>query len=165
MKNRGAIAAIIIALVFLLSANLTAHSYDYFGNDMPGGGLVTNPNECEAACNKNSSCVAWTYVRPGLKHPTSAVCFLKNAVPVPSLNSVCEATSDCKSGLKRNDGWCGETPSRTVAGSTVFGQDEVLMCPSGQSCRPKITQTYETCWIFFQCRGPKIQSTDFFCQQ
>ncbi|MBI5044128.1 MAG: PAN domain-containing protein [Nitrospirae bacterium] len=163
MKVTNTVNSFILAVILLLSANFNAYGYDFFGSDIASV-LVTTPDQCAAACNGNANCQAWTFVRPPLKHPTSAVCFLKNTVPAPSLNSVCTSNSVCLSGITRSDGWCGETPLRNVGGSGVQGQDQVLSCPSGQSCRPRITQTYETCWFFFKCRGPKIQTTDFFCQ-
>jgi len=163
MKVIDAVNRLILGVALLLAANFNAYSYDLLGNDFDRL-LVTTTDQCAAACTANASCQAWTFVKPPLKHPTSAVCYLKNVVPTPQLNSVCTDNSVCLSGVKRSDGWCGETPLRNVGSSGVQGQNIVLSCAAGQSCRSKVTQTFEPCWIFFRCRGPNLESTDFFCQ-
>ena len=151
MKIKNSVKSVILVAILLLSATFNAYGYDLFGSDIASLNVVT-ADQCAAACNSNNSCQAWTFVRLGLKSPTSAVCFLKNSVPAPSWNSVCKTNFDCVSGYKQAN-WCGDK-----------AQGDVLSCPTGTSCNPKVTQTYETCWIFFKCRGPKIQTTDYFCQ-
>lgn len=151
MKIINSIKSLFLVAILLLSGNFNAYGYDLFGSDI-GSVNVVNADQCAAACNSNNDCLAWTFVRLGLKSQTSAVCFLKNPVPAPSWNSVCQTNFDCVSGYKQTN-WCGDK-----------SQGDVLSCPSGTSCNPRVTQTYETCWIFFKCRGPKIQTTDYFCQ-
>ncbi|MEI7869372.1 MAG: PAN domain-containing protein [Candidatus Methylumidiphilus sp.] len=146
--------------VFLL-ASINAYGYDYFGSDLASS-LVTTPDQCASACTANGSCQAWSFVKPPLKHPTSAVCFLKKAIPVPSLNNVCSSNYVCLSGIKRTDGWCGESPNRFVQGSQILGQGQVLTCSSGKSCAPKTSTVCDGWWIFKTCS--KIQTVDFFCQ-
>jgi PAN domain-containing protein len=157
----GFLIFVILLLVINFNFNFNAYGYDLFGNDI-GAVPAANADACAAACNANSNCVAWTWVRAGLKGP-GAVCFLKNPAPAPSFNSVCKTNVDCLSGLKRSDGWCGESPNRNAPGSTsVLGQGQVLSCPSGKSCGPKVSQTCTGWWIFKSCT--KTQTVDFFCQ-
>lgn len=163
--------AVLAGTLAVAGAPSTARAYDLFGNDLAGF-LVQTPDQCNAACNSNGACVAWTWVRAGLKHPTSPACFLKSAASTPSLNATCQTNADCLSGFKRSDGWCGETPAREVAPG-VLGQDVVLTCAAGTSCRPRVTQgPDQVCWLIippiiiipYPCHGPDIQTTDFFCQ-
>jgi V8-like Glu-specific endopeptidase len=51
------------------------------------------PEICQATCASESSCKAWTYVKPGVQG-TYARCWLKSDVPVASAND------NCVSGLK-----------------------------------------------------------------
>jgi hypothetical protein len=52
-----------------------------------------SPSLCEAACNHETKCTAWTYVHPGIQGP-KAKCWLKTGVP-PLKSDKC-----CVSGLK-----------------------------------------------------------------
>jgi hypothetical protein len=153
--------------MFTLAASAAADRYDFFGNDISGPAGAQTALACAQACNDNPNCRAWTFVKPGRMGPT-ARCFLKNPVPAPAFNSICPTNNECVSGLRRSDGWCGETPARAIAGSQIMGQGEVLTCPAGQSCRPRITGGgAKICWALFfpyPCHGEKVQSTDFFCQ-
>lgn len=169
MKKPNTVNGFILVTTLLLSPSFNAYGYDFFASDIASV-LVANPDQCAAACDGNANCLAWTFVRPPLKHPTSPVCFLKNAVPTPSLNSVCTSNSVCLSGIKRSDGWCGETPLRDVGGSGVQGQGEVLSCPSGLTCKSRLPTPKRKPWHCFflpfldECQPVKIQTTDFFCQ-
>lgn len=46
------------------------------------------PGQCEAACNSNATCKAWTYVKPGQQGPL-AVCWLKSVAPPKVVDSCC----------------------------------------------------------------------------
>jgi hypothetical protein len=66
-----------------------------FGIDRPGGDyrhfdVATDPSgkACEAACQGEEGCRAWTYVRPGYLAP-SAMCFLKNRITRPLHRPCC----------------------------------------------------------------------------
>lgn len=62
---------------------------DRMGADMYGFALVAaDPAMCQTACNVNAQCMAWTYLKPGLRGP-QAQCFLKNAVPAATRNNCC----------------------------------------------------------------------------
>ena len=68
--------------------------------DRPGGdftnfdiqpsiaGLGTIEAACQNACVNNSSCRAWTLVKPGIQGPT-ARCWLKSSVPAKRSNGCC----------------------------------------------------------------------------
>jgi hypothetical protein len=167
MKKIIALSGLLLVVALTLSPSFDAHAYDFFGNDIAGLD-VQNVNQCAAACNANPRCLAWTFVKAGRMGPT-ARCFLKNPIPSPSFNATCPTNAECLSGVKRSDGWCGETPLRAVQGNqNVLGQGQVLSCPSGQSCRPRILGGgTQVCWFLFfpyPCKSEKIQTTDFFCQ-
>ena len=164
----SSIAGLVVIAIVLSVNNLSAYGYDRLGNDIASLD-VQNPDECAKACNGNSNCLAWTFVRKGLKSPTSARCYLKNPVPPPSLNGVCLTNIDCVSGLKEEDGtWCGESPNRNADGSDVLGQGVVLSCSSGKSCGPRITREPDHwCWFLFvpyRCHGDLSYSLTYYCQ-
>ena len=154
---------VLVAATLLTTSGFVAYSYDLFGNDV-GGIDVQNPDQCSAACNSNPNCLAWTFVRAGIKGP-SARCFFKNPVPAPSFNNDCKTHADCVSGPKPSGGagqWCGESPARAVSGNpSILGQDVVLSCPAGRTCGPRVTRSCTGWWIFRTCDN--IQSVDFFC--
>ena len=66
----------------------------------PGGDFTSFPSIgdrleiCRDACAAESSCVAYTYVRPGLQGPRG-VCWLKSSIPQAAPNGC------CISGVKR----------------------------------------------------------------
>ncbi len=163
----GVICLILVATSMLLTT-FDAHSFDFLGDDLGPGLAVQNADQCAADCSANASCQAWTFVTAGRKAP-SAFCFLKNPVPAPAFDAACPDNTACVSGLKRSDGWCGETPTEHVQGSqSILGQGQVLSCSSGKSCQAKVTggQT-QLCWFLFfpyPCHSPKVQTTDWFCQ-
>jgi len=149
MKSRGAPIRFSLLAILMLSVASTSYGYDLFGNDIAGLD-VQNPDQCASACASNSNCLAWTFVRAGLKGP-SARCFLKNPVPTPSMTGICASNYDCISGLKRTDAWCGDKP-----------QGDVLSCDAGAACLPRTSRSCSGWWIFRNCTT--IQTTDFFCQ-
>jgi hypothetical protein len=161
----------VLAGVLIAAQPTPSHAYDLFGSDLGFCGSQSTPDACNAACNGNPSCQAWTLVLPPASG--SAMCCLKSAVPPPSLNSTCTSNSVCVSGAKRSDGWCGESPGATFGPNQILGQGQVLSCPATQTCRARVTQGAEQiCWFIFPpflvfpypCHGPDIQSTDWFCQ-
>ena len=125
----------------------TAYAYDLFGSDIAGID-VQSIQQCADACTANSDCLAWTFVRAGLKGP-SARCFLKNPVPQPSTNGTCPTNADCISGYKEPS-WCGDK-----------GQGDVLSCPSG-TCNARSSKSCTGWWIFRQCTT--LVSANYYCQ-
>jgi hypothetical protein len=65
------------------------YNTDRAGSDYKSFGLVqADPALCQASCNKQPKCKAWTYVKPGIQGP-KARCWLKNSVPSAKANSCC----------------------------------------------------------------------------
>jgi hypothetical protein len=148
MKTINPFNRLLLATIVMLSATFNAYAYDLFGSDITSLDVQT-ADQCAAACNGNSNCLAWTFVRAGLKGP-SARCYLKNPVPQPSWNNVCQTNFDCVSGYKQAN-WCGDK-----------SQGDVLSCAAGTSCNPKTSKSCDGWWIFRNCTT--IQTTDYFCQ-
>lgn len=53
---------------------------DMPGNDYSNKPISGNAVDCQNICNADGSCLAWTWVKPGVQGP-QAMCWLKNAVP------------------------------------------------------------------------------------
>ena len=65
------------------------YDVDRLGGDFTNFDLSeTRPEICQGACARDSRCVAWTYVKPGVQGPY-ARCWLKSIVPNPISNSCC----------------------------------------------------------------------------
>jgi hypothetical protein len=64
---------------------------DYRSFDLP----APDPGLCQATCNGDGSCRAWTFVNPGYSGGSQARCWLKSAVPAPLDRTPC-----CVSGVK-----------------------------------------------------------------
>lgn len=149
MRSINACTRLLPAAILLFVLNFNAYGCDLFGNDI-GGLNVNNVSDCAAACSGNGNCLAWTFVRAGLKGPT-ARCYLKNPTPPTcSFNSVCQSNFDCVSGYKQAD-WCGDK-----------SQGDVLSCTTGKACNPRRSRVCTGWWIFQTC--DYIQTTDYFCQ-
>ena len=62
---------------------------DRAGNDLYGFNVAQpDPAMCQATCNYNGQCAAWTYVKPGVQGPI-ARCYLKSAAAAPTRNNCC----------------------------------------------------------------------------
>jgi hypothetical protein len=145
----------------LMSLAPPAHAYDRFGGDFGVGVSTPSPDGCSAICAANGACVAWTYAF------ATSTCFLKSSVTPPSLNATCPSNAACVSGTM-TAGWCGDSPAREVAPG-IFGQGTVLTCAAGTSCQPRLLPgPTQVCWIPilwipYPCRGPSVQTVDWFC--
>ncbi|MBV8513126.1 MAG: PAN domain-containing protein [Xanthobacteraceae bacterium] len=66
------------------------YSIDRFGGDYRNFDMQPDPtaSACKAACEADSKCRAWTYLRPGYAGP-AARCFLKNQVKAPRRRPCC----------------------------------------------------------------------------
>ena len=66
------------------------YSIDRYGGDYRNLELPSDPTgaACKAACEADSKCRAWTYLRPGYAGPT-ARCFLKSQVKPPRRRPCC----------------------------------------------------------------------------
>jgi hypothetical protein len=65
---------------------------DLLGSDYSSV-AVANVFDCQYACNADNNCLAWTFVREGIKGD-SAMCYFKNPVPATAYRDPC-----CISGL------------------------------------------------------------------
>jgi hypothetical protein len=87
-------APLIALALTLLSAPALAQTIEYgkdrLGSDIGNFSLPANsvPKNCQGACQANSSCVAWTFVRSGWQGPTPH-CWLKNPAPASTDNLCC----------------------------------------------------------------------------
>jgi hypothetical protein len=69
---------------------------DRMGGDVYGFPLTNaDPAACQNACAVNAQCMAWTFVKAGIKGP-AAQCYLKNAAPAPTRNSCCVSGAKAK---------------------------------------------------------------------
>ncbi len=68
----------------------TEYGFDRFGGDLRHFEVApeVNGKSCEAACEGEAACRAWTYVRPGYVGP-SAVCYLKGRITRPLRKACC----------------------------------------------------------------------------
>lgn len=72
------------------SATLTLEpGTDRLGSDYKGFALnQPDPELCRTACNADGACKAYSYVKPGVK-AAQAMCYLKNAAPLASVDACC----------------------------------------------------------------------------
>ena len=73
-----------------LEFNTNRMGFDFRDMDLP----KADPKACQAACDRDAKCLAWTYVKPGIQGDR-AHCWLKDQVPEPSEDE------SCISGIKR----------------------------------------------------------------
>ena len=66
------------------------HGFDRYGGDLRHFDIATDASgrPCQAACEAEPACRAWTYVRPGYLGP-SARCFLKERLTRPRHKPCC----------------------------------------------------------------------------
>lgn len=103
---------------------------------------------CEAACNGEASCKAWTYVNPGLQGRLGR-CWLKNAVPAAV------ACSGCTSGVKRpgiqtNINFPGNDIDHFVVSDVAACQtacDKSSSCTTWTYVRPGVQGPQANCWL------------------
>jgi len=104
MKNKKRLSAVrgsaIVLGSFLFFNPIHAQGSSHLNNvNLAGGdigfvGDVNDANRCEAACNKNGKCKAWTWVRPGalpfLPRPgLKGFCALKGSIPNKTPDNCC----------------------------------------------------------------------------
>ncbi len=55
------------------------------GSDIASFDLTDpDPEICRDRCNGRAACRSWTFIAPGIQHPSNARCWLKNDIPVQS---------------------------------------------------------------------------------
>ena len=108
-KNRTLLMIIFLALVFSINIHPTtdAIAFSYEQNtDRPGMDYksfdltAADYKLCMQACEKDSTCKAYTFVKPGIQGP-NARCWLKKDVPDQKINNCC--TSGVKSLAQQSD--------------------------------------------------------------
>ena len=63
---------------------------DRLGLDYQGFDLTNDdPKLCQAACENDPQCKAWSYVRPNTLQGPKPRCWLKHAIPPPERNPCC----------------------------------------------------------------------------
>ncbi len=122
------IISVFIAILALLTAfdpvaaqgsfepNVNRPGGDYHSFAIRGG-----PEACQATCDHERACAAWTYVRRGVQGP-SAMCWLKSSVPRASGDGC------CVSGVTRGGGY-SQAPRRDEANCCP---NNMLVCPAGR---------------------------------
>jgi hypothetical protein len=73
-----------------LELNTNRAGFDFRDMELP----KADPKACQAACDRDAKCVAWTYVKAGIQGER-AHCWLKDQIPEPSEDE------SCISGIKR----------------------------------------------------------------
>jgi hypothetical protein len=81
----------VIAPSTTMAVDVNRPGGDYRNFDLP----ISNPQLCQRACDVDSRCRAWTYVKPNTIQGPQPRCWLKNVRPNP-VNDGC-----CVSGIKR----------------------------------------------------------------
>ena len=84
------------------------------GKDYRNFDIANDPAICQKTCESDSSCRAWTFVKPGLQG-SSARCWLKSAVPGPVSDSCCASGVVQRSGNSANQ--CPTTYANTFSKS------------------------------------------------
>lgn len=114
------------------------------------------PEACRAACERESACRAWTYVKPGVQGDL-ARCWLKDAVPEPGANDC------CVSGVKGAGGGAGggagmeRNTNRMGADYKDFELDQ----PRAQLCQAACTKERECrAWTYVK---PGVQGDKAHC--
>ena len=73
------------------------HDTDRYGGDFRGFDVAADhPDLCEDACKSDTTCRAWTYVKPGVQS-TNARCWLKGVIPARSSNACCVSGTKTRS--------------------------------------------------------------------
>lgn len=68
----------------VLELDTDRYGQDYKSLDLP----AADPKLCQAACEREPQCRAFSYVKPGIQGPAPR-CWLKHSVPHPSRNTCC----------------------------------------------------------------------------
>ncbi len=94
MSERWLRSCLVVAVFSLISANPTDSAEREVGTDRPGLNYrdfdvaAPLPDRCEAACNEDNRCRAWTFAWPG-KKGLKAHCFLKSGLPPKKADNCC----------------------------------------------------------------------------
>jgi hypothetical protein len=117
------IKSCLVLAALMVSAYAVEHN-----TDRPGGDYKTIENinlaACEAACETETQCKSWTYVKPNTIQGPRSQCYLKSLVPEKVYNQACE------SGVAKRAELTYEEVRRIVAkhgGSVKFKRKSVIL--------------------------------------
>lgn len=151
-----------LVFCFLLGSNFSALAQSYEHDINRGGSDIRSfavtsgsPTTCKNACDSDSACVAWTYVRPGIQANT-AMCWLKGAVPAPTRDNCCISGlsagtpigNQLEHGYNRRGSDYTNFPIKT--GSPITCQkacEEDSSCQAWTYVRPGIQANTAMCWL------------------
>lgn len=75
----------------LIQTNTNRPGLDYTNFDVPQplpGSIISAVGNCQAACQRDSNCLAWTFVNAGVQG-ANARCWLKNGIPAVQGDGCC----------------------------------------------------------------------------
>ncbi|RWM38868.1 PAN domain-containing protein [Mesorhizobium sp.] len=87
--------------------------YDYDRFDLEA--TIAGFGPCKSACEADTNCKAWTYVKSGVQGP-KAICWLKSAVPPPTPNGCCVSGAKAEAAPPRQ---APEKPIKHTGGSNA----------------------------------------------
>jgi hypothetical protein len=125
-----------------------------WNTDRPGQNLssvllVEDPGLCQARCDANSACKAWTFVKPGIQHPIRGRCWLKSAVPAARSSGCC--TSGVKGvayGVDRpGSDYLKHTPARDDVALCKASCDADTQCKAWTYVKPGFQGTRSQCYL------------------
>jgi hypothetical protein len=145
---------------------LSEGAQTYLNTDLPGSDLsgqpITLPNPppgqildlgyllCQQACEKNSSCLAWTYVKPKFQGP-DAHCWLKNNIPAKVSNPCCNSgtmgepnTDRFGSDFAHVTSFFSVTVSPSLCGTLCVGNKQ---CKAWTFVKANIQGPSPVCWL------------------
>ncbi|MCL4764731.1 MAG: hypothetical protein KJZ80_00680 [Hyphomicrobiaceae bacterium] len=135
---------VLIGLV-IVSAGAAGQSLEWnvdrLGGDYANFPVAADPRHCQAACQQDQRCRAWTYVQPGVQGPQPR-CWLKHVVPQPLARNCC--ISGVKNVLYKSrwdklsgpggDWTTGWVPNHTQPVCGHFGENLCGCDPNSAAC-------------------------------
>ncbi|WP_375769215.1 PAN domain-containing protein [Archangium gephyra] len=84
-----AVAGLLLGATVAYAAVTMEYDTDRMGGDYTSFDLSSaDPTLCSTACDNDTSCLAYTYVKPGIQG-TNARCWLKGVVPTATTSTCC----------------------------------------------------------------------------
>ena len=126
---------------------------DYRNFEVGDADLRDQPEmSCQAACQKDGQCKAWTYVKPGVQGP-KAHCWLKTAVPAAQANNCC--ISGVMTGVEPSINRAGNDYRNFEIGSTTPQPDmscraacqKEAQCKAWTLVKPGVQGPNGRCWL------------------
>jgi PAN domain/Trypsin len=126
---------------------------DYRNFEVGDADLRDQPElNCQAACQKEGQCKAWTYVKAGVQGPKGR-CWLKTAVPAAQANNCCVSgvTTGVEPGINRggndyrNFEIAGATPQPEMACRAACQKEG--QCKAWTLVKPGVQGPNGRCWL------------------